>query len=381
MLLTGYDAEVLKVMYLDKVMKDHQLLQAVARVNRPREGKIYGIVVDIPGFLIENYIKAITQYQIYEDKSIREDIAKYLFVEAEKLWNSFLRHYEEFKNMFKDITSLEWEDFIKDLKEGKLTREDYDYVISTISLSPKLSGLLLKIKEALDLFNSVGAYPQKIDYYERIGWMEILRASLMRKRSPKRADIPWDRIKKSIIDKLSFDPFEEAKSINIDEAFIERTKGGKHIVILVADLLYSLIEEVEDKRDLVYRELYERLKELKNEYMNKEKSAEEILESLLKIKKEKENMDITLRSLSKEDKIIFNIKYILRSKGYTVNDLKKTKDALNQLLERKVISPTLWDELKKALHIDLISSIKDTSKRDKFIKLLVEELIKPYVGV
>ncbi len=60
MLLTGFEASVLKVMYVGKVMKDHQLLQAVARVNRPHEGKRYGIVVDIPGFLIENYMNAIT---------------------------------------------------------------------------------------------------------------------------------------------------------------------------------------------------------------------------------------------------------------------------------------------------------------------------------
>src|SRR2546430_9426811 len=36
-LLTGYDAEILYCMYLDKPMRDHVLLQAIARVNRPYE--------------------------------------------------------------------------------------------------------------------------------------------------------------------------------------------------------------------------------------------------------------------------------------------------------------------------------------------------------
>jgi len=57
-LLTGYDAPVLYCMYLDKPMRDHVLLQAVARVNRPYEDdkgikKPCGLVVDFIGILKE----------------------------------------------------------------------------------------------------------------------------------------------------------------------------------------------------------------------------------------------------------------------------------------------------------------------------------------
>ena len=57
-LLTGYDAPVLYTMYLDKPMRDHVLLQAIARVNRPyvdAEGvpKRVGLVVDFVGVLRE----------------------------------------------------------------------------------------------------------------------------------------------------------------------------------------------------------------------------------------------------------------------------------------------------------------------------------------
>src|SRR6266480_6474293 len=53
-LLTGYDAQILYAMYLDKPMRDHVLLQAIARVNRPyeQEGKFRkpcGFVVDFVG--------------------------------------------------------------------------------------------------------------------------------------------------------------------------------------------------------------------------------------------------------------------------------------------------------------------------------------------
>src|SRR5260370_29755119 len=54
-LLTGFDAPILYCMYLDKPMRDHVLLQAIARVNRPYEDadgvtrKPYGFVVDFVG--------------------------------------------------------------------------------------------------------------------------------------------------------------------------------------------------------------------------------------------------------------------------------------------------------------------------------------------
>uniref|UniRef100_UPI004048B410 type I restriction endonuclease subunit R n=1 Tax=Aliarcobacter sp. TaxID=2321116 RepID=UPI004048B410 len=53
MLLTGYDAPIVQCMYIDKLLKEHTLLQAIARVNRTKSGKEYGLVVDYAG---------ITQY-------------------------------------------------------------------------------------------------------------------------------------------------------------------------------------------------------------------------------------------------------------------------------------------------------------------------------
>src|SRR5207244_3095187 len=50
MLLTGFDAPIVQTMYLDKGLKNHTLLQAIARVNRPYdEVKKHGIIVDFWG--------------------------------------------------------------------------------------------------------------------------------------------------------------------------------------------------------------------------------------------------------------------------------------------------------------------------------------------
>nr|QNO50961.1 hypothetical protein BBGANOMO_00035 [Methanosarcinales archaeon ANME-1 ERB6] len=57
-LLTGYDAPILYAMYLDKPLKNHTLLQAIARVNRPYEAKTCGMVVDYIG-IFENLQRAL----------------------------------------------------------------------------------------------------------------------------------------------------------------------------------------------------------------------------------------------------------------------------------------------------------------------------------
>lgn len=57
-LLTGYDAPVLYAMYLDKPLKDHTLLQAIARVNRPYPDKPSGLIVDYIG-IFENLQRAL----------------------------------------------------------------------------------------------------------------------------------------------------------------------------------------------------------------------------------------------------------------------------------------------------------------------------------
>ncbi len=76
-LLTGYDAPLLYCMYLDKPMRDHVLLQAIARVNRPYEDangvrKRVGLVVDFVGVLRE--LKKALQFDSSDVNGVIEDL-------------------------------------------------------------------------------------------------------------------------------------------------------------------------------------------------------------------------------------------------------------------------------------------------------------------
>ena len=83
-LLTGFDAPILYCIYLDKPMRDHVLLQAIARVNRPYEDndgliKPYGFVLDFVG-IFENLEKALAFDSDVVGSVIRNiDVLKALF--------------------------------------------------------------------------------------------------------------------------------------------------------------------------------------------------------------------------------------------------------------------------------------------------------------
>ncbi|MGM9570091.1 MAG: type I restriction endonuclease subunit R, partial [Phascolarctobacterium sp.] len=61
MWLTGFDCPSLSCLYLDKMMKDHTLMQAIARANRVAEGKCNGLIVDYVG-IVQVLKKALANY-------------------------------------------------------------------------------------------------------------------------------------------------------------------------------------------------------------------------------------------------------------------------------------------------------------------------------
>jgi hypothetical protein len=68
-LLTGFDAPILQAMYLDKPMKEHNLLQAICRTNRPYPGKTHGLIVDYIG-IFDDVARSLN----FDEKSVQHVI-------------------------------------------------------------------------------------------------------------------------------------------------------------------------------------------------------------------------------------------------------------------------------------------------------------------
>jgi len=93
MLLTGWDAPIASCLYLDKPLKEHNLLQAIARVNRSRNGKNAGFIIDYNG--ITAYL--IQALEIFSGDIRPDDILKNLNEEFPKLEMNHTKLVDFFK--------------------------------------------------------------------------------------------------------------------------------------------------------------------------------------------------------------------------------------------------------------------------------------------
>jgi type I restriction enzyme R subunit len=96
MLLTGFDAPIEQVMYIDKKLREHTLLQAIARTNRVKKGKQRGYIVDYIG-LANNLTEALTLYAASDELQELHDGMKNISSEQPVLEERYQRLLQHFK--------------------------------------------------------------------------------------------------------------------------------------------------------------------------------------------------------------------------------------------------------------------------------------------
>jgi len=102
MLITGFDAPNLWTMYLDKPLREHRLLQAIARTNRPYQNKKFGLIADYIGILPE-LEKAFEKFEAQDSKALRVVIRE-LDEEKEEFKTLIAQALEIFKTVKKENT-------------------------------------------------------------------------------------------------------------------------------------------------------------------------------------------------------------------------------------------------------------------------------------
>lgn len=128
-LLTGFDAPVAAVLYVDKFMQDHTLLQAIARVNRVYENKDFGLIVDYIGIFkklnsaLDMYSDEKSGMNLFDKEDIRGTISG-IAEEKAKLAKAYELIWQIFDGIDKDEASSNiWQER---LREYEVRREFYE---------------------------------------------------------------------------------------------------------------------------------------------------------------------------------------------------------------------------------------------------------------
>lgn len=123
-LLTGFDAPRNSVLYIDKHLKEHNILQAIARVNRLHEGKEYGLIVDYRGIFGE-LNEAIDTYRALEREGFDiEDIEGTITDVTEEIKQLPQRHTDLWE-VFKEVENKNDIEALQRYLEPIDTREEF----------------------------------------------------------------------------------------------------------------------------------------------------------------------------------------------------------------------------------------------------------------
>ena len=225
MLLTGFDAPIEQVMYLDKVTRDHNLLQAIARVNRVGpEGKDVGYVVDYVG--IGHHIKkALDSYAEREQKEIIDSFSN-LGNEINELINIHRQIWDFLKKY--NCTDFNDPDAFYDLFYDEDIR--YEYIL-----------LFNKLSSA---FNKVLPHPTALEYfndYQRFVEINLLASRHFQDSRLSMKGIPQKL--RMITDEYleAQDIYQKIKPISIlDDSFYENVKARTRVKTKAAEIEHAL---------------------------------------------------------------------------------------------------------------------------------------------
>jgi type I restriction enzyme R subunit len=137
MWLTGFDVPSMHTMYIDKPMQGHNLMQAIARVNRVFKEKQGGLVVDYIG-IAENLKEALSQYTDSDKKTtgVDTDLAAQVLLEKHDLIKELL-HVHDYSKFFTGKPSekmkaiVETMDYIIGLREDR--KNDYIKLVTELT--------------------------------------------------------------------------------------------------------------------------------------------------------------------------------------------------------------------------------------------------------
>ncbi|GAA8032070.1 hypothetical protein HpCS46_14660 [Helicobacter pylori] len=355
MLLTGFDLPNLKRLYIHRELKDHNLLQALARVNRSYNNMSFGYLVDFVGIqenfdkTTDDYLKELNQFN-QSDSNIKDNL-KDIFADRKTL-------EEDIKNAYDDL---------------------FDYPIDNIEGMTNAIVSMSAMNELVKVSRAINTLKERYNLIRTSNDETIL--SLKEKMDIKK------------ISKISSMLHKKAKHLHALKN-INEPKNPNDLIIL-EDLIALLDFKIEFKesKELHFKE--------KKEISAKYKQAKEILE------KSPDQKDKEIQNICKEfSKLIQtpvtsqNFDGIVRSYSAFISQLNKanqqTTNLLNQynndlsyanthkrlqkrLIEQNISNPvgifTLLNALKKSLD-EHIFKRQENLNDENFLKAAIKEELK-----
>jgi len=375
MWLTGFDVPSMHTMYIDKPMNGHNLMQAIARVNRVFKDKEGGLVVDYIG-IADSLKKALKQYTESDKTTTGADVSKealYVMIEKYEIIKDIFYGYN-YKDYFLNNPVLRMRaisggmNFIleKDISEEG-TKKSFIKIVTELAKAHSLCVTTDKGKELtleISYFKAIKASLVKLeqgDFRKKVLTEEQLNQRM--KQIVSNSIISEDVI--DVFDSLNI----KRPDISIlSEEFLKEVRKTPHKNLAVELLKRLLMDKVKvmSRSNLVQSKKFSDLiKGAVNRYKNKAITNAEVIEELLKMAKEFEKAEKTGEDLglSKEEVAFY--------------DALTEDSVVKELMENQVliqIAHELTESIRKSMTVDW--AIKESARAT--MRRTIKRLLKKY---
>ncbi len=368
MWLTGFDVPCLHTLYIDKPMKGHNLMQAIARVNRVYKDKPGGLIVDYLG-IASDLKKALSFYADSGGKGdptiLQEQAVEMMLEKLEVVSNMY--HGFNYEDYFEADTSkklsiiLAAEEHILGLEDGKKR-----YINEVTALSKAFAIALpheqaMDVKDEIAFFQAVKARLVKFDSSDMDKTDEEMETTI-------RQVIDKALVTEPVIDVFDAAGLKKPDISILSEEFLMELKGMEHKNIAIEVLKKLLTNEIKSraKKNLVKsKTLREMLEDAINKYHNKILTAAEVIDELIRLSKEIVEMDKEAKAMGLSD---FE---------YAFYTAVASNDSARELMQKdklRELAVALTETIKQNATIDW--TIKESAKAK--LKVSVKRLLRKY---
>lgn len=368
MWLTGFDAPSMHTLYIDKPMKGHNLMQAIARVNRVYKDKPGGLVVDYLG-IAADLKKALSFYSDAGGKGdptiIQEQAVQLMLEKLEVV--SQMYHGFEYENYFDADTSkklsmiLAAEEHILGLQDGKKR-----YINEVTALSKAFAIAIphdqaMDAKDEISFFQAVKARLAKFDATGSGRTDEEIETTI-------RQVIDKALVSEKVIDVFDAAGIKKPDISVLSEEFMNELKGMEHKNVALEVLKKLLNDEIKSrsKKNLVKsRTFLEMLEDSIKKYHNKILTAAEVIDVLINLSKEIVATDNEAKNLG------------LTDFEYAFYTAVANNDSAKQIMEHdklRELAVVLTETIRQNASIDW--TIKESVKAK--LKVAVKRILRKY---
>ncbi|MGD0951386.1 MAG: type I restriction endonuclease subunit R [Methanotrichaceae archaeon] len=368
MWLTGFDVPCLHTMYIDKPMKGHTLMQAIARVNRVYKDKPGGLIVDYLG-IAADLKEALSFYSDSGGKGepalLQEEAVNLMLEKLEVVSQMF--HGFSFEDYFMGDTSkklsiiLAAEEHILGLENGKKR-----YIDEVVALSRAFSiaiphELALDAKDEVSFYQAVKARLVKFDRMGTGRTDEEIETAI-------RQVIDKALVTEKVVDIFDAAGIKKPDISILSEEFLLEVQEMKHKNIAFEVMKKLLNDEIKarSKKNLIQsKTLMEMLEDSIKRYQNKVLTAAEVIEELIELSNEIKEMDKEPQEMGLSDfEYAF---YTAIADNQSARELMK-KEKLREL------AVALFEKVRQNASIDW--TIKESARAK--LKVIVKRTLRIY---